>query len=132
MEVLTPRRPPSAREDNVTSLLALFVGSGLLLTALSVPLILRMVAPNPLYGFRVKRTLEDPAVWYAVNAFSAWGLLCVGLATCAAAVALYLVPGIDLLAYALSVAAVTSVGLAVCLVMSFRYLAALTAGQGKS
>jgi SdpI/YfhL protein family len=61
------------------TLLILFVGGGLLLAALSAPLILRKIGPNPLYGFRVKRTLEDPTVWYPVNACAAKRLLVVGL-----------------------------------------------------
>jgi hypothetical protein len=113
----------------VTLLLITFVCSGLL-SGLSVPLILRKVGPNPLYGFRVKRTLEGPAVWYAVNAFSARGLLCVGVGTCIAAALLYLVPGIGPAAYAAAVGAVTLAGLAACLVLSFRYLAATAGGGG--
>jgi SdpI/YfhL protein family len=63
----------------MTTLMILFTSSGLLLAAISVPLILGKIGPNPLYGFRVKKTLEDPAVWYPVNAYAAKRLLVVGL-----------------------------------------------------
>jgi uncharacterized membrane protein len=35
----------------------------------SLPLALRMVPPNPLYGFRTRFTRSSPAIWYAANAF---------------------------------------------------------------
>ena len=38
----------------MATLMVLFTASGLLLAALRVPLILRKIGPNPLYGFRVK------------------------------------------------------------------------------
>ena len=63
----------------MTTLMILYTSSGLLLAAISVPLILGKIGPNPLCGFRVKKTLEDPAVWYPVNAYAAKRLLVVGL-----------------------------------------------------
>ncbi len=41
---------------------------GPLLLVLAVPLMLRWVPRNRLYGFRVAATLRDDAVWYEVNA----------------------------------------------------------------
>jgi hypothetical protein len=55
----------------MATLMVLFTASGLLLAALNVPLILRKIGPNPLYGFWVKRILEDPTAWYPVNAYAA-------------------------------------------------------------
>jgi uncharacterized membrane protein len=43
--------------------------------ALSVPLILKKVRPNPLYGFRTPRTLSNPEIWYPANAFAGWAML---------------------------------------------------------
>ncbi len=103
-------------------LMALFVASGLLLAGLSVPLIRGKIGPNPWYGFRVRRTLEDPAVWYPANAFAAKGLLIVGLTTAAAAIALAFVPGLEVALYASAVAIVALGGLAVTVVLSVRYL----------
>jgi SdpI/YfhL protein family len=112
------------------ALLVLFVAVGLLLSGLSLPLIFGKVGPNAWYGFRVPATLDDPDTWYRVNAFAAKGLLWVGLGTCAAAVLLYLVPGIELPTYAALVGAVVLGGLAVSLILSFRYLAAVTGREG--
>src|SRR4051812_49823778 len=113
-------------------LLVLFVAAGLLLSGLSVPLILRKVGPNPLYGFRVRQTLEDPAVWYPANAYAAKGLLAVGLGTCTAAVALYLVPGIGVGVYAAAVGVVALAGLAVNLILTFRYLGKIAGRKGRA
>jgi uncharacterized membrane protein len=106
----------------MVSLLILFTTSGLLLAAVSVPLILQKIGPNPLYGFRVKKTLEDPAVWYPVNAYAAKRLLAVGLGITLSAGLLFLVPEIDLLVYALACAAVGVGGSLVALIQSVLYL----------
>jgi hypothetical protein len=94
-------------------LLLLFVCSGLILVGLSIPLIMGKIGPNPWYGFRVKRTLSDPAVWYAVNAYSAKWLLAVGIVNVVAAVVLYFVPEIDVAVYASSCGVIAVAGLAV-------------------
>jgi uncharacterized membrane protein len=96
--------------------------TGLLLAVISVPLILQKIGPNPWYGFRVKKTLEDPAVWYPVNAYAARRLLIVGLVTSGAAVLLSFVPSLDLNTYALACAGITLGGLLVTLAQSISYL----------
>lgn len=106
----------------MVTLMILFTSSGLLLAVLSVPLILRTIGPNPLYGFRVQRTLEDPAVWYPVNAYAAKRLLVVGLGISVSASLLFFVPGIDPLVYALSCAGIGLAGLLVAVIQSFLYL----------
>jgi hypothetical protein len=104
------------------TLLSLYVGTGLLLSALSIPLILRRIPPNGLYGFRVKATLENPDLWYAVNAYSGWRLLAAGLSAVVAAVGLAFVPGLTLDGYALSCLAVMGFVLTIGLVQSVLYL----------
>jgi hypothetical protein len=79
----------------MTLLLILFLVGGAILIGISIPLIL-----NRWYGFRVRRTLEDPKVWYAVNSHSGWRLLGVGVAEIVVATALYFVPDLDVAAYA--------------------------------
>ena len=44
---------------------------GAVLMLVSVPLMLRWIPPNRLFGFRVPATLRDRSVWYDVNALSA-------------------------------------------------------------
>ena len=105
----------------MTALLIVYIASGLLMSGLALPLMWRKVPPNPLYGFRVRRTLEDEAVWYAANEFSARRLLRIGIATVAAAIGFFFVTTrVDL--YATAVAVIVLGGLAVCLIQSFRYL----------
>jgi hypothetical protein len=106
----------------MTILVAMYVAVGLLLSGLSLPLIARKVPPNPLYGFRVKQTLEDPVVWYEVNAFAGRGLLIDGFIVVIASAVLAAVPSIGIDRYALSVTAIFFLSLGFTLVASFRHL----------
>jgi hypothetical protein len=51
------------------------IASCVLFAAISVPLIIRVVPPNGLYGFRTAATQSSPAIWYPANAFMGWALL---------------------------------------------------------
>jgi hypothetical protein len=51
------------------------LGSCALLAIISVPLILKAVPPNSVYGFRTNLTLSSPGIWYPANAFLGWALL---------------------------------------------------------
>ncbi|MFZ0534709.1 MAG: SdpI family protein [Anaerolineales bacterium] len=83
-------------------LLALYSFSGLLLAGLSVPLILHKIPPNGLYGFRVPSTLENPQLWYKVNAYAGRRFVSVGLGTAIGASILYFTTQPDVEEYALS------------------------------
>lgn len=107
------------------TLLWMFLISGALLMALSLPLVWRKIPPNGLYGFRVAKSLNNPQVWYEVNAYSGKRLFWTGLSTVVAAAALYRVPDIGVDAYALGVLAVFSVVMAISLVQSVKYLRSL-------
>lgn len=108
-------------------LLCLLLASGGVLVGLSIPLIQRKVPPNPWYGFRVRRTLEDPEIWYPANAYSGWCMLRLGAAIMIAAVVAYFVPGLDEAWYASTVGVVAVIGVIAGLVQSFRYLRKLAA-----
>jgi uncharacterized membrane protein len=110
----------------MTLLLALYVGSGLLLVVLAVPLIRRKVPPNGLYGFRVRQTLEHPEIWYPANEYAGRRLAWSGLITSILATALYFVPSLTLDMYALACLGAFSVTLALTIVQCFRYLRTLT------
>ena len=45
------------------------------IAAISIPLILGIVPPNGVYGFRTSLTMSSPAIWYPANAFMGWALL---------------------------------------------------------
>lgn len=61
-------------------LLFAFTGMGLLFAGLGIPMILRRVPPNRLYGLRVPATFADERVWYEANAKSGWDLVILGVA----------------------------------------------------
>jgi hypothetical protein len=106
-------------------LLYMFLLSGVLLMALSVPMILRKIPPNGLYGFRVKRTMENPDIWYPVNAYSGKWLLAIGLVMVLASTGLYLIPGISLDVYSYAVLGVWVVVFTIGMVASVRYMNSL-------
>ncbi len=109
------------------SMLIMQVSCSLLLIGLSIPLIRRKGRPlNSWYGFRVRRTLEDPAVWYKANAFAGKALIWAGIVMIVGNVVLYLVPGLDGPSYAVACAVVVSVALGVSVILSFRFLGQIT------
>ncbi len=116
-----------AKLSTMKLLLIVFIASGGILIGLSIPLIQRKVPPNPWYGFRVRRTLEDREIWYPANAYSGWRMLWLGAAIVIAAVLAYFVPGLDVAWYASLVGIVAATGLIASLVQSFRYRRKLTA-----
>ena len=52
---------------------------GPVLLLISIPLILRWVPPNRIYGFRIPPTLRNPSVWYDTNAQSGRHFFVLGL-----------------------------------------------------
>jgi uncharacterized membrane protein len=63
---------------------------GLLFVGVGIPLALRRVPPNVLYGFRTPRTLSDPNIWYAANYVTGIDLIIAGFAIILVAIALYI------------------------------------------
>ncbi len=55
-------------------------GSGLFLVVIAIPLWLRRVPPNLLYGARFASTLAEPRVWYKINARAGRDLAIAGVA----------------------------------------------------
>ncbi len=45
------------------------LGVSLVLILVAIPLALRKVAPNVVYGYRTRATLANEAVWYEANAY---------------------------------------------------------------
>src|SRR5207249_12060889 len=100
----------------MTLLLILFLVSGAILIGISIPLMQGRVGPNRWYGFRVRRTLEDPNVWYPVNSYSGWRLFAVGVVEIIVAAALYFVPDLDVAVYASVVGGVAIAGVSIGLI----------------
>ena len=106
----------------MAALMIVCLVGGVLSMALSIPLIRGRIPPNGLYGFRVKKTLADPRIWYPVNTYAGKWLLVTGVWVIFAALTLRGVPRISLQAYALGVLAVVVVLLIVGLSMVVRYM----------
>jgi len=51
-----------------------------ILIASAIPLILKRIPPNDLYGYRTPSVIASPALWYAVNGFLGWALAVAGAA----------------------------------------------------
>ena len=111
--------------SDIQLLLVVYVASGLLLAALAVPMILGRVTPNWAYGFRVRKTLDNPEIWYKANRYAGRWLLASGVITVVSAVAFYFLPDLSVDGYALLCAAASLGALAVTVIMSFRYLKTL-------
>lgn len=88
----------------------MFVGTGLLLMGISVPLVRRRVPPNGLYGLRVPATRRDAAVWYEANAQHGRDMMGVGAFVVACAVALPITTPLTAEAYSLGMSALLVVG----------------------
>lgn len=65
-----------------------FSAMSLLLIAISIPLVKKLVKPNPLYGFRIRRTMEDEDLWYRANSYSGKLMIIVAVITHIAALVL--------------------------------------------
>jgi uncharacterized membrane protein len=103
----------------------LFVLAGCLFIGISIPLIQKRVKPNPWYGFRVPKTLSNPDIWYAANAYMARRMILVGLLTVVAALVftpLGWIPGQGLELYVVACQTVLIGGLVWTVIASFRYL----------
>lgn len=111
------------------TLLYLYVGSGLVLTLISLPLIAGKIKPNTLYGFRVPATLDNPDLWYPVNRYAAKRLLIAGLLIILAAVGLYFWPGMTPDIYAWAFLGMFVVTFSIVIVQCVRYLRKLQSSQ---
>jgi len=104
------------------TLLFLYLGGGILLALLAIPLLARKIGPNPFYGFRVKKTLEDPNTWYEVNQYFARRQMAVGVLTAVFSAGLYSWPGIGLDGYALACLGVFVLAFGLAMAQGIRFL----------
>lgn len=106
-------------------LLCLFVGAGLLITALAIPMWLRLIGPNPWYGFRTPKTRSDERIWYEANAYAGRLLALTGLIVVATAVFFYFVLPPNPATYSITCTTIFLATLAGQLILSFRHLRSL-------
>lgn len=75
---------------DVQQMRARLIASCVVFAIISIPLILRVVPPNGVYGFRIAATQASRAIWYPANAFMGWALL---VAAVVSATLLIVLPG---------------------------------------
>ncbi len=63
-----------------------------LFVLLAIPLILRKVPRNGLYGFRTPKTLRNDEIWYEANSFFGWGMVFASVVSAIAINVLYSLP----------------------------------------
>ncbi len=110
--------------DSMFTILMMYTIGSLVLSALSIPLILRKIKPNHFYGFRVPATLSNPALWYDVNAYAGKRLFITGIVCLLSAIVFYFIPGLSLDGYAYLCLAVMIIAFAVTMIQSFLFLKA--------
>lgn len=104
------------------ALFLLSLGIGIFSILIALPLLAEKVQPNPFYGFRVRATLEDRKLWYAVNKYFANRLLLAGIAEVFVALALFGVPNISPDTYTLGTLGVFAIVFTVGMMQTSRYL----------
>lgn len=104
------------------TLLIVFIASGLVQVAVSVPLILGWIPPNGLYGFRVRRTMQHTGIWYPVNKYCGERLLLTSLLLVLAAVGFTHIPGIALEDYLYGVLITWVAGASLAILSCFRFI----------
>lgn len=56
-----------------------FLATGLLVAVLAIPMIMRKIKPNRLYGYRTKTSLSHEDLWYPLNALAGKYMLVLGI-----------------------------------------------------
>lgn len=67
--------------DPELKLIISFFVASFLLIVISIPLILKKIPPNCFYGFRIKKTLTNPEIWYKANKYGGISILISSLFT---------------------------------------------------
>ncbi len=99
-----------------------FAVVSLLTIVTSIPMILEKVPPNPIYGFRTKKTLSDPDIWYEMNAYAGRLLFIWGIIMAATAIVLDRIQGLKVQALAnIFILVVLGIG-AIVMILSFNHL----------
>ena len=106
----------------MTLLVVMFVGMGLLLTALAIPLMQRRVKPNGWYGFRTPSTLRNPDLWYDANAYSGRLLIVYGAVIVISAILAALLPDITVDGYSMVMLVVMMLGISILLFLCWNFL----------
>src|SRR5579859_2064094 len=94
----------------------LYVFLGIVMVVIAIPLVLRKVKPNPIYGFRTPFTMSREDVWYDINAYFGRWLLAIAMLFTAATLLARQIPGIGVDAYASICSLLMVAGLAIAMI----------------
>jgi uncharacterized membrane protein len=89
----------------------------------AIPMVIGVVPPNRLYGFRTRKTLSSPEIWYRANRVSGWFMI----AACIVAITFNLIlwtlhPDWPVKRLLFWMANATALSIALSLIPSFIYL----------
>ncbi len=70
---------PPAAEPLPWFVAPVLILTGVIVIGLAIPLVLRRVKPNAVYGFRVPATFADEHVWFEMNARAGWHMIVIGI-----------------------------------------------------
>jgi uncharacterized membrane protein len=99
-----------------------------LFVILAIPLILRKVPRNVVYGFRTCTTLGDDFVWYEANAYFGRGLVVSSLISVAVVLMLYGMNGVSQRFFFVSTIAALVVPPLAAALLTLRFVRSLTPG----
>ena len=112
-------------------LLAFSVLFGIISILIALPLLDEKIKPNLIYGFRVRATLENPKIWYAVNKYFAQRLFLAALVEIVIAVVLF-ATNIDPLTYVLSTLGVFVIAFTIGMMQTSSYLKSIARESNNS
>lgn len=108
---------------NTWWIIAVFAGEGALFIAIAIPLIRRRIPPNLYCGFRTKKTLSSPDIWYPANEYMGKLLRVDGVCVVVASICTSFIPSVAL--YSLINAAVMFSLIVKSVVLGYRYVGTL-------
>jgi uncharacterized membrane protein len=76
--------------------------TGLILALISLPLMTNKIKPNGFYGFRTRRTLENPQIWYKTNEYAGKQLFTAGIFISLFSAGITFIPGLDSSTYSIA------------------------------
>ncbi|HSP34151.1 MAG TPA: SdpI family protein [Thermoanaerobaculia bacterium] len=97
-----------------------------LLALVSIPLALRKVPPNVVYGYRTRATLSNERIWYVANAYFGRAQLIASILSIAAIAILHSMHTISPYAFLNVSVAVVIVPTALAVALTQRYIRSLT------
>ena len=93
--------------NNIQIIASITAGSGLLILLLAIPLILRRVPPNGLYGIRTRAAFASEADWYRINRIGGCYLTVSGFLILLTGIAGFFLPASSFEKYSISSAIIT-------------------------